>query len=226
MRAGWRTRRHSFIMISGIAAFLSLGMAVSWIAGPAYAIDVKLTMDEAKKALIAGRQPLEKVKNQEDATKIGQQIFAAYRVGADPEKEPCAPSAVLHTKRYWLEWFGGVEAAESKKKKEAVRMPDAKVQTLLDMPNMEIEVHFCGDDEYFAEGAEMVLRQGTKTIKPVDASPPPKGREVKGKGKTYHSQVTARFAYDGFDPSAKTKIVITFPDGKLTEVDADFSKVK
>lgn len=225
MRSGRRARRHSFIM-AGFGAFVILGMTEAGTVDSSYAIDVKLTMEEAKKSMTAARTSMEKAKNQEDSTQIGQHIFAPYRVGGDPEKDPCAPSAELHTKRYWFAWFGGVEAAESKKKNESVRMPDAKVQTLLDMPNMDIEVHFCGDDEYFADGAELSIQQGGKTIRPVDMSPAPKGRAVTGKDKTFRSLLKGRFAYDSFDPNAKSKIVITFPDGKMTEFEADFSKVK
>ena len=42
----------------------------------------------------------------------------------------------------------------------------------------------------------------------------------------YRSRFTARFAYDTFDPNAKTKVFVIFPDGKMTEIDADFAKVK
>ena len=193
-----------------------------------YAIDVDIKMDEAKKVLESSRLSMETAKNPEEAKKIGQQIFSAYRVGADPEKEPCSPSAVLHTKRYWLEWFGGVEAAESKKKSESVRMPDTKVQKLLDMPNMEVEVQLCGDDEYFADQAELSMQQGSKPqpIQPLDKTPATKGRAVTGMDKTYRSLVKGLFAYDSFDRNAKTKLMVTFPDGKMTELEADFSKVR
>jgi hypothetical protein len=193
-----------------------------------YAIDVDIKMDDAKKILDSSRMSMEKAKNPEEAKKIGQQIFSAYRVGADPEKEPCSPSAVLHTKRYWLEWFGGVEAAESKKKNETVHMPDPKIQKLLDMPNMEVEVQLCGDDEYFADQAELSMQQGSKPqpISPVDKPPATKGRAVTGMDKTYRSLVKGLFAYDSFDRNAKSKFIVTFPDGNLTELEADLSKIK
>ncbi|MBM4123544.1 MAG: hypothetical protein FJ246_01090 [Nitrospira sp.] len=195
-------------------------------AGQAYAIDVKLTMEEAKKVLAAGREPMEKASTPEDVKKLLQQAALATRVGADPEKDPCGASAVLRTKRYWLESFGRKEATESKKQKADVRMPDEKIQKYLDMPNLEIEGQFCGDDEYFAEGVQVAFQQGSKTIKPIDVSPAEKGRKNEGKGPAYRSRFTARFAYDSFDPNAKTKVVIFFPDGKMTEFEADFSKVK
>lgn len=197
--------------------------------GPAHAIDVKLSMEEAKKSLAAGREPMEKAESQDDVKKLMQQASVAARVGADPEKDPCGTSAILRTKRFWLESFGRKEAAETKKQKKDVRMPDDKIQRYLDMPNLEIEVQLCGDDEYFAEGAQVAFQQGSKTIKPVDVSPAEKGRKnegQEGKGPGYRSRFTARFAYDSFDPSAKTKIQVYFPDGKMTEFDADLSKVK
>ena len=207
-------------------------MAVACAADPAGAIDMKLTMDEAKKSLAAGRDPMmkasEAAKPDEEIKKVLQRASVITRVGADPEKEPCGTSAILRTKRYWMENFGRQEAKESKKQKQDVRMPDDKIQKLLDMPNLEVEVQLCGDDEYFAEGVQMAFQQGSKTIKPVDVSPAERGRklEMPDKAAAYRTRFTARFAYDSFDPNAKTKIVIFFMDGKQIEFDADFSKVK
>ncbi|WP_447979167.1 hypothetical protein [Candidatus Nitrospira bockiana] len=195
-------------------------------AAPVHAIDVKLTMDDAKKALAAGREPMESANNPDDVKKILQQAATVTRVGADPEKDPCGPNAVLRTKRYWLESFGRQEATESKKQKRDVRMPEDKIQKILDMPNLEMSIQLCGDDEYFAEGVQVALQQGNKTIKPIDVSPADKGRKNESQGPAYRSRFTARFAYDSFDPNAKTKVLVYFQDGKMLEFDADFSKVK
>ena len=201
------------------------GTLVSWTA-VAQAIDVKLTMDEAKKALAAGREPMDAANNPDDVKKVLQQAATATRVGADPEKEPCGANAVLRTKRYWLESFGRQESTESKKQKHEVRMPDEKIQKILDMPNLEMSVQLCGDDEYFAEGVQVALQQGNKTIKPVDISPADKGRKNEGQEPAYRSRFTARFAYDSFDATAKTKVLVYFQDGKMQDFDADLSKVK
>ena len=194
--------------------------------GVSSAIDVKLTMDEAKKALAAGREPMEAANNPDEVKKIVQQAAITTRVGADPEKDPCGPNALLRTKRYWLESFGRQEATESKKQKRDVRMPDDKIQKILDMPNLELSIQLCGDDEYFAEGVQVALQQGNKTIKPVDVSPADKGRKNEGQIPGYRSRFTARFAYDSFDPNAKTKVQVYFQDGKMIEFDTDLSKVK
>ncbi|HZS12585.1 MAG TPA: hypothetical protein VFA38_10060 [Nitrospirales bacterium] len=197
------------------------------LAGTASAIDVKLTMDEAKKVLAAGREPMDAANNPEDVKKLLQQASTATRVGADPEKDPCGANAVLRTKRYWLESFGRQEATESKKQKREVRMPDDKIQKILDMPNLEISIQLCGDDEYFAEGAQVVLQQGGKMVKPIDVSPADKGRRNEGgTDLAYRSRFTARFSYDSFDPNAKTKVVINLLDGKQIEFEADLSRVK
>jgi hypothetical protein len=153
-------------------------------------------------------------------------VSLATRVGADPEKDPCGASAILRTKRYRLEAFGRQEATESKKQKKEVRMPDEFIRKVIDMPNLEIEVQLCGDDEYFAEGVKVAFQQGSKTIEPIDISPAERGRKNDGPGRAYRSRFTARFAYDSFDPNAKTKVVVFFPDGKVEEFEADFSKVK
>ncbi len=213
---------------AALGALTIVGMVATWtLSGdPAYGIDVKLTMEEANKALAAGREPMEKANTAEEVKKVLQQASLARRVGADPEKDPCGASAVLRTKRHWLESFGRKEATESKKQKTEVRMPDDKIQKYLDMPNLEMEVQLCGDDEYFAEGVQVALQQGSKTIKSVDVSPAEKGRKNEGQGPAYRSRFTARFAYDSFDPSAKTKVVVFFLDGKTMEFETDFSKVK
>ncbi len=216
---GWGGRGGSLAVLAALGV-----MALA--AAPAQAIDVKLTMDDAKKALAAGREPMEKADTPEDVKKVMQHASLATRVGSDPEKDPCGASAILRTKRFWLESFGRKEAAETKKQKKDVRMPDDKIQKYLDMPNLEVEVQLCGDDEYFAEGAQVAFQQGSKTVKPIDVSPADKGRKNEGQGPAYRSRFTARFAYDSFDPNAKTKVQIYFPDGKMSEFEADFSKVK
>lgn len=206
--------------------------AVACTAGPAGAIDVKLTMEEAKKSLAAGREPMLKAsdaaKPDEEVKKVLQHASLVTRIGADPEKEPCGASAILRTKRFWLESFGRKEATESKKQGKAVRMPDDKIQKYLDMPNLEVEVQLCGEDEYFAEGVQVAFQQGSKNIKPVDVSPAERGRklEMPDKSVAYRTRFVSRFAYDSFDPNAKTKVVVFFMDGKQIEIESDFSKIK
>lgn len=206
-----------------------IGAIFGWSVGaaPTFAIDVKLNMDDAKKVLAAGREPMEAANTPEDVKKLLQQASTMTRVGADPEKDPCGPNAVLRTKRYWLESFGRQEATESKKQKREIRMPEDKIQKILDMPNLEVSIQLCGDDEYFAEGAQVVLQQGGKIVKPIDVSPADKGRKNENAQEpAYRSRFTARFAYDSFDPNAKSKMIINLLDGKQIEFDADLAKVK
>lgn len=211
---------------------VAIAIGIAFVVEPASAIDVNITMEEAKKSLAAGREPmlkaLESPKPDEEIKKVLQRSSMATRIGADPEKEPCGASAILRTKRFWLESFGRIEATESKKQNTEIRMPDDKIQKNLDMPNLEIEVQLCGDDEYFAEGAQVAFQQGSKVIKPVDVSPAERGRKIELSDKTlaYRARFTARFAYDSFDPNAKTKVIVFFMDGKQIELEADFSKVK
>ena len=192
----------------------------------AWAIDVALSSDEAHKALEAGRIPMEKANSPEDVKKVLQQASLATRVGADPEKDPCGASAVLRTKRYRLEAFGRQEAAESKKRKTDVRMPEEFIQKVMDMPNMEIEVQLCGDDEYFAEGALIELQQGSKRVKPIDIGKAERGRKNDTNGPAFRSRFTAVFAYEQFDANASSVFVVNLQDGKEIRIPADFSKVK
>jgi hypothetical protein len=209
-----------------IASLLGfIGILVTGNSG-VWAIDVNLSSDEAHKALEIGRIPMEKANSPEDVKKVLQQASLATRVGADPEKEPCGASAVLRTKRYRLEAFGRQEAAESKKRKMDVRMPEEFIRKVMDMPNMEMDVQLCGDDEYFAEGALIELQQGSKRIKPIDIGKAERGRKNEGSGPVYRSRFTALFAYEQFDPIASSVFVINLQDGKEIRIPAELSKVK
>ncbi len=204
----------------GLIGVLAAGNSGVW------AIDVNLSSDEAHKTLEIGRIPMEKANSPEDVKKVLQQASLTTRVGADPEKEPCGASAVLRTKRYRLEAFGRQEAAESKKRKTDVRMPEEFIQKVMGMPNMEMEVQLCGDDEYFAEGALIELQQGSKRIKPIDIGKAERGRKNETNGPTFRSRFTAVFAYEQFDPNAASVFVVNLQDGKEIRIPADFSKVK
>lgn len=200
------------------------------LAAPAQGIDVKLTIDDAKKILDESRAVMEQAgkaaNSKDELDKVRKQASAAVLVGADPEKDPCGTSAVFFTKRFRLGEFGRKEAVESKAQGRDVRMPEEFIKKLLDMPNLEVGLQFCGDDEYFAEGAQVVIQQGSKNIKAVDTGKASKGRPITKDGPPYRTNLSARFAYASFDPAAKSKIVITLMDGKMLEVEADLSKVK
>lgn len=210
-----------------VGVLFGLGL---FLAGPAQGIEVKLTAEEAKKILDESRASMEHAgkaaNSKEELDKIRKQASAAVVVGADPEKDPCGASAVLFTKRFRLGEFGRKEATESKAQGREVRMPDEFIKKLLDMPNLEVGLQFCGDDEYFAEGAQVVLQQGAKNVKAVDTGKASKGRPISKEGPPYRTNLSARFAYGSFDPTAKSKLIITLMDGKMLEVDADLSKVK
>ena len=210
-------------VMCGVVGFIGV---IAMGAGTSSAIDVKLSIEEARKALEAGRAPMEKADAPEDVKKVLQQASLATRVGADPEKDPCGASAILRTKRYRLEAFGRQEAVESKKRKLDVRMPDEFMKKVIDMPNMEVEVQLCGEDEYFADGAIIELQQGSKRIKPVDIGKAERGRKNEGDGPAFRSRFTALFAYEQFDPNAKSVFVVNFQDGQEARIPADFSKVK
>src|SRR6267143_1478605 len=170
--------------VGGVATCAVVGLLTVVGLQPVLAIDVKLSAEEAQKALEAGRAPLEKANTPEDVKKVLQQASMVTRVGADPEKDPCGASAILRTKRYRLEAFGRQEAAESKKRKTDVRMPEEFIKKVMDMPNMEIEVQLCGDDEYFAEGALIELQQGSKKIKPIDIGKAERAERMREAGRS------------------------------------------
>lgn len=214
------TSRKQIASLLGLIGVLGAGNSGVW------AIDVNLSAEEAHKALETGRIPMEKANSPEDVRKVLQQASMVTRVGADPEKDPCGASAILRTKRYRLEAFGRQEAAESKKRKTDVRMPEEFIRKVMDMPNMEMEVQLCGDDEYFAEGALIELQQGSKRIKPIDIGKAERGRKNESNGPAFRSRFTALFAYEQFDPNASSVFVVNLQDGKEIRIPADFSKVK
>ncbi|MCZ6799946.1 MAG: hypothetical protein O7F12_05600, partial [Nitrospirae bacterium] len=148
------------------------------------------------------------------------------RVGADPEVDPCGAHAILRTRRYWLEYVGRREAAESKRQKKDVRMPETKIQEILEMPYLEVEVRLCGEEEFFAEGADIALQQGNLMARPVDIGPAERGRKTPGPTPSFRSRFTARFAYADFDPQAPGTLAVFFPDGTLINIPADFSKIR
>lgn len=210
----------------GLCACVLTFLASFMLESPAWPIQVHMTMEEAKKTLEAGRVPMEKAETVEDVTKVITEADRAIRIGADLQKTPCATSAILKTKTFWLEYFGRREAVESKRQKQDVRMPDSKIQEILNMPYLELEVGLCGEEEYFADGVQVVLQQGRSTIQPVDIGAPDRGRRIPGTTSSYTSRFTARFSYKDIDPQAKSVIAIFFPDGKLMNLDADFSKIR
>ncbi len=214
------TFRKQTTLTFGLIGVLTVGASAGW------AIDVNVSSEEAHKALETGRIPMEKANSQDEVKKVLQQASLATRVGADPETDPCGASAVLRTKRYRLEAFGRQEAAESKKRKTDVRMPEEFIKKVMDMPNMEIEVQLCGDDEYFAEGALIELQQGSKRIKAIDVGKAERGRKNETNGPAYRSRFTALFAYEQFDPNAASVFVVKLQDGKEIRIPAEFSKVK
>jgi hypothetical protein len=204
-------------------AIFSIGVVTS--PSVSHAIDLSISLEEASKFLEAGRQTMEKAESVEDVAAVMKASEKVSRVGADPEVDPCGPHAILRTRRYWLEYFGRREAAESKRQKQDIRMPESKIQEILDMPYLEVEVRLCGEEEFFAEGADIALQQGNLMARPVDVGPSERGRKNPGPTPSFRSRFTARFAYADFDPQAPGTLAVFFPDGKLINIPADFSKI-
>jgi hypothetical protein len=206
------------------AIFLVSGFLVS----PAFAIDVDLTLEQGKHLMALAREPMEKASSNDDMFKIIKLADKTSRIGDDPETTPCGSSAIVQTKTYWFEYFGREEGRRSKVAQKEVRMPEAKVQAILNMPNLAIEIGLCGQEEFFAEGADVALQQGLKNIMPTDKGKPSRGRKIPGSEMDFVSRFSARFSYQDFDPQAPSKVVITLQDavGTLISIDADFSKIK
>jgi len=202
-----------------------LGMGVFALPSVSYAIDLAITIEDAHEAIVTGRQTMETAESVEDIAAVMKASEKVIRVGADPEVDPCGAHAILRTRRYWLEYFGRREAAESKRQKKNIRMPETKIQEILDMPYLEVEVRLCGGEEFFAEGADVALQQGNLMARPVDIGPAERGRKNPGPNSSFRSRFTARFAYADFDPQAPGTLAVFFPDGTLINIPADFSKI-
>ena len=214
----------SFIRLSlSLSAIVSMGIIS--LPSVSHAIDLSFSMEDANKSLAAGRQTMETADSVEDVAAVMKASEKIVRVGANPEVDPCGTHAILRTRRYWLEYFGRREAAESKRQKKDIRMPDSKIQEILAMPYLEVEVRLCGEEEFFAEGAEVSMQQGNLMVRPVDIGPAERGRKNPGPTPSFRSRFTARFAYADFDPQAPGTLAIFFPDGTLINIPADFSKI-
>lgn len=193
---------------------------------PALAINVDVTMEDAGRIMDAAREPMEQVASNEDMFQIIQEADRKSRIGDDPAVKPCGSSAILRTKTYWLEYFGREEARRSKVAQREIRMPEAKIQEILTMPNLEIEIGLCGQEEFFAEGVDVALQQGARNVMAVDKGKPSRGRNIPGSETDYVSRFSARFAYRDFDPNAETTLVIFFPDGTLVNLKTDFAAIR
>lgn len=214
----------SFIRLTfSLAALVS--MSVVALPSVSYSIDLSISIEEANTSLAAGRQTMETAETVEDVAAVMKASEKVIRVGADPEVDPCGTHAILRTRKYWLEYFGRREAAESKRQKQEIRMPESKIQEILDMPYLEVEVRLCGNEEFFAEGAEIALQQGNLMARPVDIGPAERGRKNPGEPPSFRSRFTARFAYADFDPQVPGTLAVFFPDGKLINIPADFSTI-
>ncbi len=206
--------------------FAILSMGVTTLPTVSHGIDLTISIEEAHKSLETGRQTMEKAESVEDVAAVMKASEKVSRVGADPEVAPCGPHAILRTRHYWLEYFGRREAAESKRQKKDIRMPESKVQEILNMPYLEVEVRLCGDEEFFAEGADIALQQGNLMARPVDIGPAERGHKNPGPTPSFRSRFTARFAYADFDPQTPGTLAVFFPDGTLINIPADFSKIR
>ena len=192
----------------------------------AFAIDVELTLEQAKKIMASARGTMEKASSEEEILAVILAADKKFRVGDDPETKPCGSSAILRTKTYWFGYFGREEGRRSKVSQREVRMPESKIEEILKMPNLEIEIGLCGQEEFFAEGADVALQQGSNNIMPTDKGKPSRGRKIPESEMDFVSRFSVLFSYQDFDPQALSKIVIFFPDGKLISLDADLSKIK
>jgi hypothetical protein len=214
----------SFIRLS-FSLFAIFSLIIITLPSVSHGIDLAISMEKANESMAAGRKTMETAESVEDVAAVMKASEKVIRVGADPEVDPCGTHAILRTRRYWLEYFGRREAAESKRQKQEIRMPESKIQEILDMPYLEVEVRLCGEEEFFAEGAEIALQQGNLTVRPVDTGPAERGRKNPGPTPSFRSRFTARFAYADFDPQAQGTLAVFFPDGKLINIPADFSKI-
>ncbi len=199
---------------------------VGGMVSPALAIDVNVTVEDAGRIMSEARGPMEQAASNDEMFQIIQAADQQSRIGDDPAVKPCGISAVLRTKTYWLGYFGREEARRSKVAQRETRMPEEKIREILNMPNLELEIGLCGQEEFFAEGADVALQQGSRNVMAVDKGKPSRGRNIPGSEMEYVSRFSARFAYQDFDPHAMTTIVIFFPDGKLINLKTDFSAIR
>ena len=109
-----------FIRLS-FSIFAMISVGVLTLPSVSHGIDLSMSIEEANQSLATGRQTMEKAEYVEDVAAVMKASEKVSRVGADPEVDPCGTHAILHTRRYWLEYFGRREAEESKRQKQVSR---------------------------------------------------------------------------------------------------------
>ena len=147
------------------------------VKGPAWAIDVKVVRRRCQESPgRPGEHPWRSRftgRRENLATSL-----AGHTSRADPEKRPVRRQCHLCAKALPLEAFGRQEAAESKNRKRRAHARRVYSKKVVDMPNMEVEVQLCGDDEYFAEKADIVFQQKGKISVRWISARPDRGRKT------------------------------------------------
>ncbi len=94
------------------------------------------------------------------------------------------------------------------------RPSEADIRQILDEPTMLVSVTIFGSRPNFAVDAYLVMVQGGRTIKPtkIRFDGTAARTSVWPQAPAYKAKVVATFAYDEFDPTAKTTLSI-FPAG-------------
>ena len=105
---------------------------------------------------------------------------------------------------------------------------DADVRQILDDRTLLVGVTIFGSRPNFAVDSYVVLTQGNRTIKPVkvrfDGSAA--RTSVWPSAPAYKAKVVASFAYEEFDPKARTKLIIFPAGGGEVSFDLDFAQIE
>jgi len=108
------------------------------------------------------------------------------------------------------------------------RPAETDIRQILDEKTMLVSAMIYGNHPAFARDSYLVLTQGARTIKPITVRFDGQAQRTSmwPGAPAYQAKVVASFAYDGFDPRARTRISVFPSAGGEVAFDVDFVRVE
>ena len=178
-------------------AMLVAGALIVWgVVSPALAIERQPSLEQVAQALERGRAAAA-------ARTPPDRLYAWFG-----SEEALQPRGFLMTKMAGLAVMSTHFALRSE------RPAEADIRQILDEPTMLVSVTIFGSRPTFAVDAYLVMVQGARTIKPTKIRFDGTAARTSAwpQAPAYKAKVLATFAYNEFDPTAKTTLSI-FPAG-------------
>ena len=104
---------------------------------------------------------------------------------------------------------------------------ETEIRRILAEETMLVSVTIFGETPTFADNSYLVLKQGEKLVKPLKVRFDGVAQRTKvwPKAPRYKAKVIGSFQYDGFDPKAKTTIMVFPSHGDEVSFDVEFASI-